>query len=410
MNILIVSQYFWPENFLINNLALGLLQRGHHVTVLTGSPNYPSGKFFDGYGYFNRQENYHGVNVLRVPLLPRGRGGGSRLALNFLSFALSASILGPLICRGRFDRIFVFEPSPITVGVPAIILKLCKSAPLLFWVQDLWPESLLATGAVKSRPVLAMIDALVKYIYRNCDLILVQSRAFFDSIVAHGGDTGAIEYFPNSAEKVFDNPAAPAEHPPLLPHGFRLMFAGNIGAAQDFPTIIAAAEKLRHLTAIHWLIVGDGRMREWAEEEVRNRGLCGQFHFLGSHPIDAMPAFFSSADAMLVTLRKEPIFALTIPSKVQAYLACGKPVIAALDGEGAQVIIDSGAGFACPGEDPDAFSRVVLKMYETAPAERAEMGMRGRAYYEANFDSDMLLDRLENWMLQLPARQGGDNR
>jgi colanic acid biosynthesis glycosyl transferase WcaI len=401
MRILIVSQYFWPENFLINNLAVGLVERGHRVTVLTGSPNYPQGSFFEGYGFFNRSEDYHGVRVVRVPLLPRGGGGGLRLALNYLSFAACASLAGPLLCRGGHDLVFVFEPSPITVGIPALILRKLLRAPLLFWVQDLWPESLSATGALRSPRLLAQVGRMVRQIYRRCDLILVQSRAFTDSVVDQGADPGRIRYFPNSAEKVFAGPAPSCPVQPALPDGFRVVFAGNIGAAQDFETIIAAAEELKGYRDIQWIIIGDGRMREWAQARVLALGLGGNFHFLGRHPVEAMPAFFSAADVLLVTLKKQKIFALTIPSKVQAYLACGKPVIAALDGEGARIVAEAGAGLSCPAEDPAAFARTVLEMYQTPKAGRDRMGVNGKAYYRANFDRDLLLDRLVLWMKEL---------
>jgi len=401
MNLLVVTQYFWPESFLINNLVVGLVERGHHVTVLTGSPNYPNGKFFDGYGYFNRQQNYHGVKVLRVPLIPRGKGGGLRLALNYSSFAVAASIAGPLLTKGKYDLIFVFEPSPITVGIPALILKTLKSAPVLFWVQDLWPESLSATGAVKSTTLLALIGNLVRTIYKRCDKILIQSRSFFDSVVQQGGSPDRICYFPNSAENVFNTTLPVSVNVPLLPKGFKIMFAGNIGAAQDFGTIIAAAKLLHAYKDIHWIIVGDGRMREWAETEVMNHRLGNNFHFLGRHPLEAMPAFFSCADTLLVTLKKEPIFALTIPTKIQSYLACGRPILAALDGEGSKIVAESGAGISCPAEDPDALAEAVLRMYETPRLDREKMGMCGRRYYEANFDRNMLLDKLELWMKEL---------
>jgi colanic acid biosynthesis glycosyl transferase WcaI len=403
MNILVVTQYFWPENFLINNLAIGLVERGHNVAVLTGSPNYPHGKFFDGYGYLNRQQDYHGVKVLRVPLIPRSKGGGLRLFLNYCSFAVTASVVGPLLCKDKYDLIFVFEPSPITVGIPALILKALKAAPMMFWVQDLWPESLSATGAVKSESLLAFIGKLVRSIYKGCDRILIQSRSFFDPVVQQGGNPDHILYFPNSAENVF-NTTVPVSENVLMPlEGFKIMFAGNIGAAQDFGTIIAAAKLLQAYKDIHWIIVGDGRVREWAETEVVNQGLGDNFHFLGRHPLEAMPNFFSCADALLVTLRKEAIFALTIPSKIQSYLACGRPIIAALDGEGSKIATESGAGFSCPAEDPEALAEAVLKMYETPRLEREKMGMSGRRYYEANFDRDMLLDKLDGWMKGLVA-------
>lgn len=400
MHVLIVTQYFWPENFRINDLALGLLERGHRVTVLTGAPNYPGGIIFKGYGIFNKEEDYQGVRVLRVPLLPRGHGG-IRLALNYLSFAFFSSFLGPLFCRGKVDHILVFEPSPFTVGLPAVLLRAMKSAPLSFWVQDLWPESLSATGAVRSEIVISLVSRMVKFIYRRCDRILIQSEAFREPVEAQDAAPDRIFYYPNSAENLFTNPPLCNVSLPNLHEGFKVMFAGNIGAAQDFETIIDAAERLQSHKDIHWAIVGDGRMRAWSEAEVTKRGLNNNVHFLGRFSLESMPAFFSCADALLVTLKKEPIFTLTIPSKVQSYLACGRPIIAALDGEGARVVDEAGAGFVCQSGSPEELAQAVLKMYATPKLEREKMGASGREYYDANFDRDMLLDRIEGWMREL---------
>ena len=183
MKILIVTQYFWPESFRINDLALGLKERGHMVTVLTGMPNYPSGRLFQGYGLFSQsKDEFQGILIHRVPLIPRGKGERWRLALNYLSFTCFASLLAPLRCRGVFDLIFVYEPSPITVGLPALVLKPLKRAPIIFWVHDLWPESLSATEAVRSEPVLRSVAKLVRFIYRRCDRILVQSEGFIPSV------------------------------------------------------------------------------------------------------------------------------------------------------------------------------------------------------------------------------------
>lgn len=401
MNILIVTQYFWPEGFRINDLALGLRDRGHEITVFTGIPNYPGGRFFSGYGFLkNLRQDYRGVKVIRAPLLPRGRGGALHLSINYLSFALCASILAPFLCRGIYNVILVYEPSPITVGLPALVLKKLKLAPVFFWVQDLWPESLSASGVVSSRTILKIVEALVRLIYRGCDRILVQSRAFSSQVQSHGVTPDRILYYPNSAEELYQPLEIDADAPErsVMPAGFRIMFAGNIGAAQDFATILGAAEKLRNYSDIHWIILGDGRMRPWVENEVRQRGLTETVHLLGRHPSEAMPRYFSLADALLVTLRKEPIFELTIPSKVQSYLACAKPIIAALEGEGARVIGEAGAGLACPAEDPGALSDAVLTMYSMPETEREAMGLRGRDYFEEHFERKMLLDRLEKWM------------
>jgi colanic acid biosynthesis glycosyl transferase WcaI len=406
MRILVVTQYFWPEGFRINDLALGLRERGHEVTVYTGKPNYPGGQFFPGYGFFNRPtEDYHGVRVVRVPLVPRGAGTGYRLALNYLSFAVFASVLAPLRCRGSFDAILVYEPSPITVGLPAIVLKALKRAPLLFWVQDLWPESLSATGAVRAPWVLRTVERLVRFIYRRCDRVLVQSRAFIEPIARLGTAPERIVYFPNSAEALYRPVAvedASAERG-LMPGGFIVMFAGNIGAAQDFGTVLSAAERLKSHADIRWVVIGDGRVLHWVESEVARRGLTGTVHLLGRHPVEAMPRFFAHAGALLVTLRKDAIFALTIPAKVQSYLACARPVVAALDGEGARVIAEAGAGLAVPAEDTQALADAVLALYRMPPAERLAMGQRGRAYFEAHFERGRLLGQLEGWMRESAA-------
>lgn len=404
MRVLIVTQYFWPEDFRINDLALGLKQRGWDVAVLTGKPNYPRGTFFEGYGYLKGcNDSYEGVSVRRVPLVPRGRGGAPRLMLNYLSFAMLASIFGPLRCRDKYDVIFVYEPSPVTVGLPAIVMKRVSGAPVFFWIQDLWPESLSATGMVRSPFILRAVEKLVRFIYHRCDRLLVQSRAFVGSVTRLGIDADRIAYLPNSAEELYQPTFVPegAAERERLPKGFRVVFAGNIGAAQDFPTILAAAELLKEHTDIHWVVLGDGRMRPWVAKEIQRRNLGENVHLLGKYPVASMPRFFALADVMLVTLKRDPIFALTIPSKIQSYLACGRPVVAALDGEGARVVAESGAGTAVPAEDLSALANAVLEMYRMPPDRRQGMGASGRRYYLENFERNLLLDRLDRQMKEL---------
>lgn len=401
MRILIVTQYFWPEEFRINDLASELHVRGYDVTVLTGMPNYPSGSFFKGYHFWGPcKEVSKGIKVIRVPIVSRGKKRPWRLALNYLSFAISASMLGPLYCRGSFDCIFVYEPSPITVGIPAIILKKIKRAPLFFWVQDLWPESLLATGAVRSSRILAFFERLVRWIYQHSDKILVQSRGFVTHALRMGKKEDDILYLPNWAEDLYRPVTLPddAQERLLVPKGFVVIFAGNIGAAQGFDTILDAATQCKDDSDIHFLILGDGRDRARVESEIKSRGLENTFHLLGRYPVEAMPRFFSLADVLLVTLKKEPIFALTIPGKVQSYLACGKPIIAAIDGEGARVVEEAKAGVVCRAEDPDALVHSILALRAMNIDQRRSLGMNGRAYFEKHFDRNMLCSRLEGWM------------
>ena len=404
MRVLVVSQYFWPESFRVNDLTDGLVERGHEVTVLTGKPNYPGGSFFSGYGLLRPvRERYGKAGVLRVPLVPRGSGRGARLALNYLSFALFASLLGPLLCRGRFDLIFVYEPSPITVGIPAIVMKKIKGAPIMFWVQDIWPEVLSATGAVRSERILGWVTRVVRYIYRHCDRVLVQSEGFAPRVEAVGARPTDVFYLPNWAEALYEPVELEDDAPERgeMPEGFRVMFAGNVGAAQSFETILGAAEKLKGYPEIQWVILGDGRRRPWVERRVSEFGIEDRFHLLGRRPVETMPRYLSLADALLVTLNKDPVLSLTIPSKTQPYMACGRPILAALDGEGARVVEEAGAGFAASAEDPGALAEAVLGLYEASPEEREEMGRRGRVYFEEHFEREKLLDRLEGWMNEL---------
>lgn len=404
VKILLVTQYFWPENFRINDLALKLHRKGHSVTVMTGKPNYPGGKLFSGYSVFSKSiDNFGGIEVRRVPLIPRGTGNRLQLMLNYLSFALFSCLMVPFRFRDEFDVIFVYEPSPITVCLPAILIKKIKNIPIIFWVQDLWPESLSATGAINSRYILKMVNRLAKYIYHSCDLILVQSKAFVPSIRSFGISADKICYFPNSAEKLYKpiNKDSVGSVGKEMPDGFRIVFAGNIGVAQSIETIIEAAVLLKENTSIHWVIIGDGRRKDWFESEVKKNDLEKNIHFLGQKPMNKMPHYFAVADLLLVTLKQNPIFALTIPSKIQSYLACGKPILAAIDGEAARIIEESGAGIAVAAENTEELAGAVLKLYQLSKDELEEIGFLGRQYFEQHFESKKLVCQLENWMLEL---------
>jgi glycosyltransferase involved in cell wall biosynthesis len=401
MKVLIISQYFWPESFPINDVALGLKERGHKVSVLTSIPNYPSGRFYPGYSLLSSlKDSFEGMAVYRMPMMPKGNGNALHMMLYYMSLALSGSLFGPILLRKNVDLIFVYQPSPVTVGIPARVMKMISHAPILFWVQDIWPETLLATGMVRSPFLLKCVEKMVKFIYAGCDRILIQSRAFYERIQRKGVPGEKIFYYPNSAEKLYQpfRSESKITEWELMPKGFRVMFAGNIGKNQDFPTILFAAEKLKSYPEIKWVVLGDGTMRSWVEEEVRTRELGNTVHLLGRHPVKAMPRFFSLADVLLVTLKRDPIFELTIPSKVQSYLACGRPIVAALDGEGARVIEESGGGMTAPSGDADALAEIVLKMYKMRISDREKMGGHARKYFEEHFERDTLLDRLDNWI------------
>ncbi len=410
LRILVVSQYFWPEDFRINELVEELEGRGGEVTVLTGVPNYPAGREFPAYHADRRRfDRYGAARVVRVPMLTRGRSA-IRLVANYLSFAVSASVLGPLRLRGQaFDVVFAFQPSPVTVGLPAIALGRLKGAPVVLWVLDQWPETLAAVGVVRSRSVLALVGSLVRFIYRRCALIAVQSRSLIRLAEKYSGGREVV-YFPNWVEAPYDaEVAVPAPEVERREDLFTIGFAGNIGEAQDFPSVLEAAGLLqaRADVDVRWVIVGDGRMRGWLEAEVRRRGMEERFLLVGSHPAERMGSFFAHADALLVTLRPDPLFAMTVPGKLQTYLAAGRPIIGMLDGDGAEVIRESGAGFVAPAGDASSLAALILSLAAMPLPERAEMGRRGREYSRQAFDRETLMSTLHGWLTRLSQTREG---
>jgi glycosyltransferase involved in cell wall biosynthesis len=397
VKILIVSQYFWPENFRINDLTQELVQRGHNVTLLTGIPNYPIGRVFEAYRRNPKAfQRYGGATVLRMPMLARGQGSIS-LFLNYLSFVLGASLVGPWRLRGlQVDVIFVFVPSPVTVGLPAVLLGRIKRAPVVFWALDLWPETLAAIGIIRSPRVLGWVEYLVKFIYEGCTLVLGQSRSFFANIAKYCSDTHKIRYFPSWAEDIFSQTdLVPAPEVPVREGVFNVLFAGNIGEAQDLSSVLNAAESLKHNTSIRWLIVGDGRKSDWLKEEVGRRDLQGSVLLLGRFPVKRMPSFYVHADALLVSLKKDPIFSITIPGKVQSYLMAGIPIVGMLDGEGAKVITEANAGLVCAAGDSGGLAAAILEMVTMSADQRHQLGLNGRAFAQKEFGRDLLMDRLE---------------
>lgn len=395
MNVLVWSQYFWPENFRINELIAMLQQRGLEVTVLTGKPNYPEGKVFTGYRAKGIQrERYAGAEVVRVPLVPRGSNSAIRLTLNYLSFIFSGMTLAPFVLRGReYDVVFVYAPSPLLQALPAVLLAWLKRAPLIVWVQDLWPESLMVTGFVKNRWAIKVVEGLVRYIYRNSDSILIQSMAFRESVARLANDPKKILYYPNTAQSSPHGNIINHEVVFQLESCFSVVFAGNIGKAQSLETILSAAESLRTRKEIRVFIIGSGSREAWLANELDRRKLTNVV-LTGKLPHAEMPAIFDAASALLVTLADSPALALTIPSKLQAYLAAGRPVIASLNGEGARIVRDAEAGFTCPAGDAEALAAAVLQLYGLAPSERSRLGSNGRRYFEEHFEPSKRLDVL----------------
>jgi len=317
----------------------------------------------------------------------------------------NGGITGAWRLRGQtFDVIFVFEPSPVTVGIPAVFLRYLKRAPLVFWVLDLWPENLESVGVIRSKRVLKAVGHLVSFIYNRCDMVLAQSRSFIPQIRQYCRVKNVVEYFPSWSDIEFDFSVIEAARE--VPDGngvFSVLFAGNIGDAQDFPAILDAVELLKRDKRIRWLIVGNGRAAHWVRTEVKRRGLEHCFLLLGQFPLDRMPSFYKCADALLVSLKNEPIFSLTIPGKLQSYLAAGIPVLAMLNGEGAEIVRRSGAGLSCPAGDGCALAAAVRELAGMDFDKRRAMGERGMAINREEFDKASLISRLLSWFNDLSA-------
>lgn len=403
MKILIVTQYFWPEQFRINDLCEELADRGHEITVYTGFPNYPEGKFYPDYSIKGPyHQNWKKIKIIRSPLIPRGKNKSIRLALNYLSYFVWATMLAPFLVRGKFDKIFVYEPSPITVAIPAIFIKYFKRIPMILWVTDLWPESLEATGVVKNKTILNLVALMVKWIYKHTDRILITSKGFKPKLLGMGVPDKKIKYWPQWAEAFFTNQTQLAYEDDRLPlEGFKIIFAGNIGSSQDFPTLIEAATLLKDCAKIHFIILGDGLMRKWAQDEVHNRGLEKNFHFLGKKPVETMPYYFSRADALLVSLTDSDLFSITVPSKIQTYLASGRPVIASLNGEGAAIVEEWKAGVTAPATDPKTLAAQIKKMSELPTEDLKKMGENALACYISEFERNKLISALEEELRSL---------
>lgn len=395
MKILLVSQHFWPESFRINEVVSSLVARKLSVDVLTGKPNYPGGKVFTGYRASGlSREVWCGAKIFRVPIIPRGHKSVLRLAANYLSFIVSGFAFGAwLLRKERFDAVLVYATSPLLQALPALFIGWLKRIPVVVYVQDLWPESLEATGYVRNKLVIRLVELLVKFIYRHSDLILVSSRPFMLSIERFS-PSAEIIYYPNSVDSSFcDSDAGLKPEVPALENGFCVVFAGNVGAAQAVHVIAEAAALLKDVTDIRLVILGSGSELDWLQTQIISQSLSN-LHLAGRFPVEAMPNLLSKASALLVTLADQPIFADTVPNKIQAYMAVGRPIIASMNGEGARLVQEANAGVTVPAEDGSLLAAAILELYAMPEDEREIFGANGRRYYCQHFDHEQLVSDL----------------
>lgn len=387
MKILIVCQYFYPEQFTVNDICFELVKEGHDVTVLTGLPNYPSGIVDKRYEWLkNRKEEINGVKVIRSWLIGRGRGL-KRLALNYISFTVS-SAFSALFLKKDFDVILVYQLSPVTMALPGIFLKKLTRKPLIVYCHDLWPESVVAAGISPGSKVYNLLLLLSKWIYKSADRVFISSKLFREYFNNTLGIFDNITYLPVYAEALFEN----IKSDKISDDNIDLVFAGNIGEMQSVETIIYAANELKAETHIRFHIVGDGSSREKCEK-IANDLQLNNVIFHGQYPVTEMPRFYEIADAFLITLKADKVISYTLPNKVRSYMASQKPIIGAIDGETQMAIDEAQCGLCCSAEDYKGLAGLI-KEFSGEKERHAIWGENARRYYDDNFSKSNYIKQL----------------
>ena len=400
MKICIFTNHFYPEDFKVNDIAFELVKKGFDITVLTAIPDYPKGKYYDGYSLFKkRREVVNGVKVIRLPIIPRGKGGAIRLVLNYLSYFICLSIFSFFhSLRNKYDRIFVHLTSPFFIGVCARKLSKRQGIPLLFWVLDLWPESLISAGGISNPLIIEPQIRMVQKVYNQCDKILISSKGFEKSICEKGNYKDKIIYFPNWAEEIMEECTPDFEIRKIKPFDnnsdFIILFAGNIGEAQNLDTVLEAARQLKDKKNIKFVFIGDGRRREYLLQLTNEYGLTDTVFFPGRFPIETMPIFMQYATVLLFSLKDELCFNLTVPAKVQFYMSQEKPILAMINGDASDLLKEANCGIPVAAGDSESLAKSILKMSEMNKTDLAKLGKNGKDYYLKNFTKDQRIEQL----------------
>lgn len=406
MRILVLSQWYDPEpGFRVHPLSKELVARGHQVAVITGFPNYPQGRVYPGYRQRPWQwEQRDGVRVLRVVLYPSHDRSVVRRSLNYLSFAASASLLGPLLC-GPADLMWVYHP-PLTVGIPAWWIGLLRRVPFVYNIHDMWPEGLSATGMVRNQTVHRGVGWLADWLYRRAAALTVVTPGFKANLVAKGVPADKIHVIPNWADEDIYRPVpknSTLAQTVGMQDRFNVAYAGNIGLAQGLDTVLDAAQMLQDIPKIQFVFIGDGVDRERLRSRARRMGLVN-VRFIDQQPADRMADFFALADVLYVQLKDELLFQMWIPGKLYSYMACARPVLAAVVGDTVVAVREAGAGLVCPPQDAVALAQAVRELYEMPPARREAMGQAGRHAFLTHYARRVLVDRHETLLKDIANR------
>lgn len=391
-HILLVSQYFYPETFRVNDIACEWVKRGYKVTVLTGIPNYPMGKFFDGYGYAKkRRETWNGVEIIRIPLIPRGKSSVG-MALNYVSFVISGFFKN-LFSDIRADMVFTVEVSPMTQALIGCRYAKKHHVPHFLYVQDLWPENVETVTGIKSPLVIRPIGRMVDYIYSHTDEIFTTSPSFVKNICGRGVPSEKVHYWPQYAEE-FYRPVERASGDIADDGSFKIAFTGNIGTAQGLDILPSTAELLRDEN-VKFVIIGDGRYQAELEEDIRKRELGSMFRMIPRQNAERIPELLSGCDAAFVSFRNSPLWAMTIPAKLQSYMACGMPILASASGETKRIIEESGCGICCEIGNAGELADGIRTMMRS---DLSAMRQNSRQYCEEHFDKSHLMAEMDEYL------------
>ncbi|WP_195856821.1 glycosyltransferase family 4 protein [Aerococcus urinae] len=396
--ILIISQYFYPEDFRINDIAVELANRGYDVKVLTGIPNYPEGKFYKGYNYrSNRREFYKGVEIIRIPLISRGKSS-VRLALNYMSFVASGYHFARTT-KLKPDVIFTYEVSPMTQALIGPWLAKRLNIKSYLYVLDLWPENLEVAAGIKNPPIIGAVKKMVTYIYKNTDIIMASSKSFVKSIQNdYPIDSNKVKYWPQYAEEIYYTLDKSEDKYEWVRNSDQLTigFTGNIGDAQGLQILPKVASELRQEgEKVLFVIVGDGRAKEDLLNRITQLGVREYFQFIERQPSSKISGILAEVDIAFLSFDQHPIYSKTIPAKMQTYMACGKPLLVSASGEVEDIIHESQAGLTCKAGDYKQLTKLIKEFINMDKNKLKKMSINSRNYFEKYFSKELLMDQFE---------------
>lgn len=404
IHILVVSQYFYPEQFRINDICIEWVKRGYKVTVMTGIPNYPQGKFYDGYGIFKkRSEVWNGIEIIRIPLIPRGHNSLG-LCMNYLSFVASG-FFWKCFTQIKADIVFNYETSPMTQALVGAWFARRRKVPFYLYVTDLWPDNVEIITGIHNKLLISSLNSMVNYIYRKCTKIFTSSKSFISKMTERGVPSQKLKFWPQYAEE-FYRPRLKSEAAEIkkeIPDDgvFNIVFAGNIGYAQGLGVLAETASILKKENfLVRFNIIGDGRYKNKMLEEIENKNVSEYFNFIEKQPPEKIPLYMAYANAALICLSKSEVFAMTIPAKTQSCMACGVPILVSADGEVGEIIEEAQCGYSSASSDAEGLVENIKKICGSSEKEITEMRKNSRLFYDNNFKKSMLMDKMDAYLTE----------